>query len=203
MPVGGQIFELTRIVPEPKSLGGSRRGQDHLVLQIAQRQQLTGGPSGLAPHSVRRTTLGQGALDRIGGALPVEQTAERARRAELRVRGRSDAKQFEAPSLASTLRGGTQPAAAAVTENVIQRAVGVRDGKWKYITDEDGPEYLFDVLADPQERLNLIGAEKDLARRYERRIEDWTAFSENLIERYTEILGESGCNPRPPARGAP
>ncbi len=76
-----------------------------------------------------------------------------------------DAKQFEAPSLASTLRGGTQPAAAAVTENVIQRAVGVRDGKWKYIVRArpcPDPEQLYDVEADPVEKKNLAGSRLEI-----------------------------------------
>jgi phosphoglycerol transferase MdoB-like AlkP superfamily enzyme len=73
--------------------------------------------------------------------------------------------------------------------------MGIRDGKWKYIIDEDGPEYLFDMHADPGEERNLIGAESALAARYEQRIQDWIAYSGNLIERYTEILGESSCDP--------
>jgi arylsulfatase A-like enzyme len=76
--------------------------------------------------------------------------------------------------------------------------MGLRDGRWKYIIDEDGPEYLFDMRADRAEKHNLIGEESALAARYRQRIEDWTAYSENLIERYTEIVGESNCEPRRP-----
>jgi hypothetical protein len=74
--------------------------------------------------------------------------------------------------------------------------MGVRDGRWKYIVDEDGPELLFDIDADRGERKNLIGDRPELAAEYRQRIADWTVFSENLIERYAEILGRSSCSPR-------
>jgi arylsulfatase A-like enzyme len=31
----------------------------------------------------------------------------------------------------------------------------IRDGKWKYLRDEKGNEYLFDINADPEEKNNL------------------------------------------------
>ncbi|MBW2261325.1 MAG: sulfatase [Deltaproteobacteria bacterium] len=78
-----------------------------------------------------------------------------------------DAGQFEALSLASMLRGaGKQVAGSpAVTENVIQRAVGVRDGKWKYIVRArpcPQAEQLYDVEADPVEKKNLAGSKPEI-----------------------------------------
>jgi len=73
--------------------------------------------------------------------------------------------------------------------------MGLRDGRWKYIRDEDGPEYLFDIGADPGEKTNLISERTEHLGRYRERLDDWGAHSENLIERYAEILGESGCQP--------
>jgi hypothetical protein len=73
---------------------------------------------------------------------------------------------------------------------------GLVDGRWKYIQEEDGPEMLFDLEADRGERDNEISGHEAQAARYRAKLEDWHAYSENLIENYASVLASSGCKPR-------
>ncbi len=73
---------------------------------------------------------------------------------------------------------------------------GLVDGKWKYIVEDNGMELLFDLSVDPSEKKNLIGENKDLAGKFEKMLDDWSVFSENLIENYSEIRKRNSCAPR-------
>ncbi len=73
---------------------------------------------------------------------------------------------------------------------------GLVDGKWKYIVEDNGMELLFDLWADPGEKKSLIVENKELAGKFGKMLDDWSVFSENLIENYSEIRKRSSCAPR-------
>ena len=52
------------------------------------------------------------------------------------------------------------------------RQKAMREGKWKYLQDEDG-EYLFDLLADPAERNNLKAFDAALFQRLKTKYDAW------------------------------
>ena len=84
--------------------------------------------------------------------------------------------------------------------------MGLMDGRFKYILEENGGELLFDVVDDPPERTNRVGDFPARVRAYRKRINNWRVFGENLIERYAEILRESTCRPqtqKPPNLATP
>ena len=78
--------------------------------------------------------------------------------------------------------------------------LGLADGRWKYIIEDESLEMLYDIVADPDETTNLMSQEPDLAGRFRRRVEQWALFSENLIENYGAELKASDC--RVPGTGA-
>ncbi|RJO74532.1 MAG: hypothetical protein C4523_00350 [Myxococcales bacterium] len=81
--------------------------------------------------------------------------------------------------------------------------VGIRDGKWKYLlTQETGREELFDMEADPEEKVNLIADQLDLAAKLKARLEFWQRHGRNLIENYAGILKDHGrdCKAGPAGR---
>jgi arylsulfatase A-like enzyme len=51
----------------------------------------------------------------------------------------------------------------------------MRDGKWKYLQDEKGAEYLFDLITDPSETNNLKDIEKQIFQRLKNKYHLWEA----------------------------
>ncbi len=88
-----------------------------------------------------------------------------------------------------------KPAAVLFGGRVPGAQKGLVDGKWKYIVEDNGMELLFDLSVDPSEKKNLIGENKDLAGKFGKMLDDWSVFSENLIENYSEIKKRSSCAP--------
>jgi len=60
---------------------------------------------------------------------------------------------------------------------VFQRnqSKAIRDGKWKWLQDEKGVEYLFDLDADPFEKDNLKEKEKKVFENLKRKYQQWEA----------------------------
>jgi arylsulfatase A-like enzyme len=56
------------------------------------------------------------------------------------------------------------------TQRVKQSAL--RNGKWKYLKDEQG-EYLFDLVADPGEKNNLMEKEKIIFKQLKLKFQAW------------------------------
>lgn len=81
--------------------------------------------------------------------------------------------------------------------------LGVTDGRWKFIWEDRSEEMLFDLERDPGELQNLAETHPDEVRFYKHKIDQWSAFSVNLIENYGEILKRSGCDPVGAANGGP
>ena len=54
--------------------------------------------------------------------------------------------------------------------------MGLRDGRLKFIYELDsGRGKVFDVVADPDERMNIAERHAALAREYERLLREWSA----------------------------
>lgn len=51
----------------------------------------------------------------------------------------------------------------------------MRDGKWKYLQDEKGQEYLFDLIADPSEKTNLKDKESVVFQKLKEKYAAWDA----------------------------
>jgi len=60
---------------------------------------------------------------------------------------------------------------------IFQRAQykAIRDGKWKYLQDEKGNEYLFDIDADPSEKTNLKEKEAAIFDKLKTKYAKWEA----------------------------
>jgi len=71
--------------------------------------------------------------------------------------------------------------------------LGVADGRWKFILEDESLEKLYDIYDDPGEMNNLAGEFPDVSRRYRDKVEEWQLYSENLIENYAEILAQHEC----------
>ena len=70
--------------------------------------------------------------------------------------------QYEGQSL---VEARPRPARFATEQG--RRWVGLRDGRWKLIVDEDtGRAQLYDLDVDPGERNDLAGARPDVVERY-------------------------------------
>ncbi len=53
------------------------------------------------------------------------------------------------------------------------RQNAVRDGKWKWVQDEKGEEFLFDLTADPSETTNLKEKNSDIFNRLKNKFRNW------------------------------
>jgi arylsulfatase A-like enzyme len=51
----------------------------------------------------------------------------------------------------------------------------VRSGRWKYLDEASGGQYLFDVAGDVGEQHNLSDAQPELTDRLRRRLDAWEA----------------------------
>lgn len=60
---------------------------------------------------------------------------------------------------------------------------GIRDGRWKYVRHECGPEALYDLQSDPAETTNVIDAHRDVAQRLARQLAAW----QRSIRRYEPV----------------
>jgi arylsulfatase A-like enzyme len=84
----------------------------------------------------------------------------------------------EGSSLVPLLRGSEKGDRASIAEAIIygsdRRAI-VRDG-YKYVYSPDEPRFLFDLAADPAEKVNLIDREPARAEELRREIEAWIAL---------------------------
>lgn len=78
---------------------------------------------------------------------------------------------------------------------------GLVDGRLKYIRERDGAEHVFDVLADPGERHDLLAQHRTEAAAWRRRSARWEAFSAHLIPNYAAIATAYGCLGAPVAQG--
>lgn len=56
-----------------------------------------------------------------------------------------------------------------------QQHKAVRDGKWKWLQDEKGNEYLFDLQADPAENNNVKDLHKVIFERLKKKFQQWEA----------------------------
>ena len=52
----------------------------------------------------------------------------------------------------------------------------MRDGKWKYMQDEKGNEYLFDILKDPKEQMNLKDYEQGIFNALKKKYSEWESL---------------------------
>jgi len=73
--------------------------------------------------------------------------------------------------------------------------LGIRDGRWKYILQDDSLDMLFDLYQDPQELNNVAAENPELTTKFRHRIKQVEDFGTNLIEDYGAILQESDCRP--------
>jgi len=74
--------------------------------------------------------------------------------------------------------------------------LGIADENWKFIWEDRSVEMLFDLASDPGEYENVAGSHPDEVEAYKLKLEQWSAFSTNLIENYGAILARSGCAPK-------
>jgi arylsulfatase A-like enzyme len=75
-----------------------------------------------------------------------------------------------------------RPPHAFFLSNVGDYLFGVRDGSWKYIYDATGgPEMLFDLGRDRDERHNLAAADPERCRELRLRIAGWVSFEESFL----------------------
>jgi hypothetical protein len=51
----------------------------------------------------------------------------------------------------------------------------MRDGKWKWLQDEKGNEYLFNLETDPAENNNVKDQHKDVLDRLRKKYQQWEA----------------------------
>jgi arylsulfatase A-like enzyme len=56
-----------------------------------------------------------------------------------------------------------------------QQHKAMRDGKWKWLQDEKGNDYLFDLEADPTENNNIKDQHKDIYKRLRKKYQQWEA----------------------------
>jgi hypothetical protein len=54
-----------------------------------------------------------------------------------------------------------------------QQHKAMRDGKWKWLQDEKGNEYLFDLEADSTENTNVKDQHKDILERLRKKYRQW------------------------------
>lgn len=73
--------------------------------------------------------------------------------------------------------------------------LGLVDGRWKYIREDNGLELLFDLQTDPAERESLADQHPERVAAYGARIDAWSAHSTRLVERYASVLAQSECRP--------
>ncbi len=71
--------------------------------------------------------------------------------------------------------------------------LGVADDHWKFIWEDKQIEMLFDLARDPAETDNLAQHHPDRVSFYKRKLDQWSAFSTNLIENYADILSQHPC----------
>ena len=75
--------------------------------------------------------------------------------------------------------------------------MGAVDGRWKYIRDDSGAELLFDLIADPDERVDRAADHPGLVDTLRARVVDWEAFGTRLIPDYAALLQASECASTP------
>jgi arylsulfatase A-like enzyme len=67
----------------------------------------------------------------------------------------------------------------------FEKAIGVREGKYKYIWDfREDRHLLFDLESDPAEKHDLAPAMPDYCARLHRRLKTWTAFQRQLTREH-------------------
>jgi arylsulfatase A-like enzyme len=72
-----------------------------------------------------------------------------------------------------------------------EAAAGVREGRWKYFWDfKEGCHRLYDLEADPAERLDLAPDNPELAKALHGRVRTWTAFQARLTKEYLAAAGQ-------------
>jgi hypothetical protein len=73
--------------------------------------------------------------------------------------------------------------------------LGLADGNWKFILEDFERTILYDLSNDPEEADDVAHDHPDMVERYRLLLEDFAVHSENLLERYADILTASGCRP--------
>jgi arylsulfatase A-like enzyme len=73
------------------------------------------------------------------------------------------------------------------------RQRGLVDGRRKYIRERNGAERVFDIIADPGERHDLLRWNRADAAHWRQRLAEWETFSRNLIPNYAAIAAAHGC----------
>ena len=77
--------------------------------------------------------------------------------------------------------------------------IGVRAGRWKLVHwAETGANELFDIAQDPDERVDVSRANRELVATLDAIGHRWQTHSRHLIENYAEVLATSGkrCSAR-------
>lgn len=74
--------------------------------------------------------------------------------------------------------GKKKPVGRTLYWRVFQRNQNkaIRDGKWKYLQDEKGKEYLFNLESDPAEDHNVKDQHKDIFEKLKKKYEQWEAM---------------------------
>jgi len=79
--------------------------------------------------------------------------------------------------LSQILTGKKKEVDRALYWRIFQRkqSKAMRDGKWKWLQDEKGNEYLFDLNVDPTENNNLKDQHKDIFQKLRNKYQKWEA----------------------------
>jgi len=79
--------------------------------------------------------------------------------------------------LSQILTGKKKEVDRALYWRIFQRkqSKAMRDGKWKWLQDEKGNEYLFDLNVDPTENNNLKDQHKDIRQKLRNKYQKWEA----------------------------
>jgi len=79
--------------------------------------------------------------------------------------------------LSQILTGKKKEVDRALYWRIFQRkhSKAIRDGKWKWLQDEKGNEYLFDLNVDPAENNNLKDQHKDIFQKLRNKHQKWEA----------------------------
>lgn len=92
--------------------------------------------------------------------------------------GKADPKfPLDGMDITKILEGRQKEADRTLYWRIFQRQQhkAMRDGKWKWLQDEKGNEYLFDLEADPTEQNNVKDQHKDVLEKLRKKYHEWEA----------------------------
>ena len=84
---------------------------------------------------------------------------------------------FDGTDLTSIVTGKQKEINRTLYWRIFQRNQhkAMRDGKWKWLRDEKGNEYLFDLINDPSEKNNLKDQQKEVFEKLKKKYQLWEA----------------------------